>query len=225
MTCDRLERDDLLGHLGEEMDPHVEQCHVCRATAYGYARLTAALRQQSPRALPTAWKERTVARIHAERAARRRRRAASVGLSLASAAALILILAPRGGDPPDLPRQLSVRVERSGGWRGASGPSRATRGALLRVSSPGPGDHAELRLYRGASALVVRCPGDAPPACRRRGDTLEMERALDVVGEYHAIWLESSSPLPQPSGHLDADVIAAERAGARVIDDEAIHVH
>lgn len=240
MTCDRLERDDLLGHLGEEMDPHVDQCHVCRATIHGYSRLVAALAQESPRPLPAGWKVRTLARIHAERAARRRRHAASVGLCMAGAAALILIIVPRIRDPGH-PRGgsdgLMVSLERGPGRRGANiapegaqarhevaSTTRAQPGDRVHASAPGRAEHVELRLYRGARHIVARCPGARAPTCQRRGDAIELSWKFTELGTYRAVWLTSSSPLPQPFGDLDADLLAAERAGARVMESEPIDV-
>ena len=226
MTCERLERDDLLGHLGEEMDPHVEQCHVCRATAYGYARLAAALAQESTRPLPPGWKDRTLARIQSERTARRRRHALSAGMSVAAAAALILIVPNWIGDP-DHPRgegELVVTLERVQGRRGPSDSSRAHPGDRLHASAPAHAKHVELRLYRESRDLVARCPAMPGPICKRRGDDIELSWTFAVVGTYRAVWLTSSSPLPPPSGNLDADVLAAEQAGAHVMEREPIDV-
>ena len=165
MTCERLERDDLLGHLGEEMDPHVEQCHVCRATAYGYARLAAALAQESTRPLPPGWKERTLARIQSERTARRRRHALSAGMSLAAAAALILIVKNWIPDPghPREAGEFVVTLERVQGRRGPSDASRAHPGDRLHASAPAHAKHVELRLYRGS-----RDPLPAVQPCQGR---------------------------------------------------------
>ncbi len=225
MTCDRLERDDLLGHLGEEMDPHVEQCHVCRATSYGYARLAAALAEESTRAPPPGWKERTLARIHAAQAARRRRHtAASVGLSLAGAAVLALIFSPRDPDPGPESDGLVVSLERREGRRGAASTDRAQPGDRLHASAPARSEHGELRIYRESRELMVRCPGARPPTCQRRADTIEISWTLPGVGIFQVLWLDSSAPLPRPSGDLDADLLAAERAGARVVEHEPIDV-
>lgn len=57
MTCDRLEREDMLAYLGEEMDPHIDACAHCRATRAGYQRIAAALAQESSRGLPDGWME------------------------------------------------------------------------------------------------------------------------------------------------------------------------
>ena len=226
MTCERLERDDLLGHLGEEMDPHVEQCHVCRATAYGYARLAAALAQESTRPLPPGWKDRTLARIQSERTARRRRHALSAGMSLAAAAALILIvpnLIARPRPPTWGGRARGDPGARPGKTR-PSDSSRAHPGDRLHASAPAHAEHVELRLYRESRDFVARCPAMPGPICKRRGDDIELSWTFAVVGTYRAVWLTSSSPLPPPSGNLDADVLAAEQAGAHVMEREPIDV-
>jgi len=227
MTCERLERDDLLGHLGEEMDPHVEQCHVCRATAYGYARLAAALAQESTRPLPPGWKDRTLARIQSERTARRRRHAISAGMSLAAAAALLLVVAKHIGDPGHHPPgegELVVTLERVQGRRGPSDAFRAHPGDRLHASAPAHAKHVELRLYRGSYDLVARCPGMPAPICQQRGGAIELSWTFAVLGTYRAIWLTSPTALPSPSGDLDADVLAAEQAGARVMEEDPIDV-
>ena len=226
MTCERLERDDLLGHLGEEMDPHVEQCHVCRATAYGYARLAAALAQESTRPLPPGWKQRTLARIEAEHTARRRRHAISAGMSLAAAAALILLVV-RIGDPRHPRgemRELMLTLERVQGRRGPSDAFRAHPGDRLHASAPAHAKHVELRLYRGSHDLMARCPETPAPTCQRRGDTIALSWTFTALGTYRVVWLTSPSPLPPPSGDLDADVLAAEQAGARVSERGPIDV-
>lgn len=226
MTCERLERDDLLGHLGEEMDPHVEQCHVCRATAYGYARLAAALAQESTRPLPPGWKERTLARIQSERTARRRRHAISAGMSLAAAAALILVVANwmRPVPPRGESGELVVTLERGHGRRGPSEALRAHPGDRMHASAPAHAKHVELRLYRGSHDLVARCPTMPGPICQQRGDAIELSWTFAVLGTYRAIWLTSSSPLPAPSGDLDTDLLAAKRAGATAEEGEPIDV-
>ncbi len=227
MTCERLERDDLLGHLGEEMDPHVEQCHVCRATAYGYARLAAALAHESTRPLPPGWKDRTLARIQSERTARRRRHTISAGMSVAAAAALILVVKNWIPDPVP-PRgesgALVVSIERVQGRRGPSDAVRAHPGDRVHVSAPAQAKHVELRLYRESRDVVARCPGMSAPICQRRGDDIELSWTFAVLGTYRAIWLTSPSPLPPPSGELDADVLAAEQAGAHVMERDPIDV-
>jgi hypothetical protein len=228
MTCERLEDDDLLGHLGEEMDPHVEQCHVCRATAYGYARLAAALAQESTRPLPPGWRDRTLARIHVARTARRRRHAAAVGMSLAAAAALILVVRPRIGDPGH-PRgdtgELVVSIERVQGRRGPADSGRAHPGDRLHASASARAKHVELRLYRGPHDLIARCPGVPAPTCQRRAAAIELSWTFAVLGNYRIVWLTSPSPLPPPSGDLDADLLAAEQAGAHVMERGPIDVN
>lgn len=210
MTCHRLERDGLLGHLGEQMDPHVEECGDCRARRDEYTRLAAALGRDSDRPLPADWKKRTLARLHAERMARRRRRAISTALATTAAAALILIVVVDRTRPP---ASMDVRVEEGPGqWRGP-----AHLGDRLHIAaSRGKAEAFELRIYRDARQLLVRCPGAPAPACRAGDDGVEVTWTLDTAGEYQVLWLLSPSPLPAPAGDMDADLRAARSTGARV---------
>ncbi len=219
MTCDRLERDELLGHLGEEMQ-HVDQCPDCQAKLAGYKRLTDLLAGESARPLPHRWKERTLARLQHQ--GRRRRAAVALGVAGAAAAAVIALLVIR---PPR--EQSGVFVQIKPGptqWRADPQPRLAHRDDLLHLSSPpATAEHVELRVYHDAREVVVRCPGEAAPTCRRRDGRLEVTLQLST-GEYQIVWLVSPSPLPEPSGDFDADVRAARRAGAEALESEPVHV-
>jgi hypothetical protein len=209
MTCHRLERDGLLGHLGEQMDPHVEECGDCRTRRDEYARLAAALGRDSDRPLPADWKKRTLARLHAERMARRWRKAVRTGLAVTAAAALILIVTIDRTRPAGM----DVSVEEGPGqWRGT-----AHLGDRLHIAATrGEAEAFELRIYRDARELLVRCPGAPAPACRVDDDGVEVAWTLDTAGEYQVLWLLSPSPLPAPAGDMNADLRAARSIGARV---------
>lgn len=237
-TCDRIERSDLLGQLGERMDPHVDACPDCRARRDGYARLTAALARESGRPLPDGWKQQTLARVQA-RAARPKKRAVSVGLSLAIAAAAILVSLIQRDRSGPAGANLVVRVDRRRSrWRGPwpSRPGAAHRGDVLHVTASGLAGPFELRVYRDGRHVVARCTGAAEavapkadaadargPRCRRTAGGVELSWALPVVGAYQAVWMTSPSPLP-PSGQLAADLRAARAAGAIVAESEPIDV-
>jgi len=228
MTCDRLEQGDLLGHLGETMDPHVHECGDCRARAGQYARLAATLAQESDRPLPDDWKRRALERLHRERAGRKRagrkrRTALTGGLAVALTVAVVLLATRRDSDRPPL-RQLVARLEEGGGtWRGSAHP-----GMRWHISAaPDSSGRFELWVYRDARELVLRCADLDPQTstCRHRDGAVEATVQLVSVGLYDAILLVSSSPLPAPGGDLNADLKAARRAGAHVVDDRWVDVH
>ncbi|HYU14516.1 MAG TPA: hypothetical protein VEL05_00525 [Candidatus Acidoferrum sp.] len=207
----------MLARLGEVMDPHLDDCAECRAGHAEYAKIAAALARGSDRPLPAGWKERALARLRRAELARRRRTVLAAGLAIA--AALLLFIALR----PTARATLAVSIDEGGGdWRGPAHP-----GGRLRVAArAGTAERFELRIYRETRELVVRCPGDASPTCRPRGDAVDVSLPLAVPGEYQIVWLvsSSSSPLPPPSGDLDADVRAARAAGAHVAGSEVVDV-
>jgi hypothetical protein len=227
VTCDRLERDgdDLLGHLGEDM-PHVDECPDCRARLDGYERLAGLLAGESTRPLPEGWKERTRARIQ-QRASRRRRSFALVPAGAVAATMATLLLWP----DPDPKLAVSV-VPGPVQYRdaeeepsSASQPLKAHKGDILKASSPrADAAHVELRVYRESREVMVRCPGDGAPTCKV-GDVIELSWPLPSVGSYQVLWLASPSPLPPPSGGLDADMRAAREAGAVVDEGKPVDVN
>lgn len=214
MTCERLERDDLLGHLGEDM-PHVNGCPDCKARLAGYNRLADLLAAESDRPLPDRWKERTLARIHGRRP--RHRIAVAVAAAGAVAAVIaVLVLRPR-------PEKLEVSITRGPvQYRADSQPK---PGDVLEATAwPSDEEHVEVRVYLEARYVMVRCPGAAPPICRT-GDRIEVALPLKARGTYQVVWLLSQSPLPAPSGDLDADLQAARDAGADTLEDKPIDVN
>ncbi len=229
MTCDRLEREDLLGHLGEELPPHIHGCPDCRASVGAYTRLAALLGRDSERRLPDGWKERTLARLQGRR--RRRRVAVALGVTIAAAFAVIVVLAIRDSAPVPPAAELLAWVETGPGWRGEeqSGAKQNRMGRpgdTLHVSSPpSTAENVELRVYRETRELLVRCPGAAAAVCRRVGDQLEVTWRLPSVGAYQVVWLMSSSPLPAPVGDVNADIRAARRSGAHATESEPVDVY
>ncbi len=226
MTCDRLERDDLLGHLGEDM-PHVAECPDCRARLAGYERLADLLAGESARPLPDGWKDRTLARIRQ----RKSRRRTIVGLTTSAAAAAVVVLFVRPADVPQPGLVVSVTPgpvqyrDAEEEPPPASQPLPAHKGDILKASSPrADAAHFELRVYREAREVMVRCPGDGAPTCKV-GDVIELSWPLPSLGSYQVLWLASSSPLPPPSGDFDADVRAAREAGAEVKEGRPVDVN
>jgi hypothetical protein len=223
MTCDRLEHGDLLGHLGETMDPHVQECGDCRARAGQYARLAASLALESDRPLPDDWKQRALERLRRERTGRKRRTALTGGLAAALTVAVVVFATRRDSDRPP-PGQLVVSLEEGGGtWRGSAHP-----GMRWHLSAaPDSSGRFELWVYRDERELVLRCADAAPQTstCRHRDGGVEATVRLVSVGQYDAILLVSPWPLPTPGGDLNADLKAARRAGAHVVDDRWVDVH
>jgi hypothetical protein len=228
VTCDRLEREDLLGRLGEELPPHIHECPDCRASVGAYTRLAALLGRDSERRLPDRWKERTLARLQGRRT--RRRVAVALGVTIAAAFAVIVVLAIRDSTPVPPAAELLAWVETGPGWRGEeqSGAKQNRKGRpgdTLHVSSPpSTAENVELRVYRETRELLVRCPGAAAAVCRRVGDQLEVTWRLPSVGTYQVVWLVSSSPLPAPAGDVNTDIRAARRSGARATESEPVDV-
>jgi hypothetical protein len=140
---------------------------------------------------------------------------AAPALAAAAAVALWLGRDPRRADP----ELLSVTVRAGEAPRRGGDP--ATVGDVLEASAPAG---AELRIYRGDHALIVRCPGDA--ACASSGDGgARVAWPLTAPGRYRAVALSgpAASTVPR-SGDLDADLAAAARAGVRVTAGPAIDV-
>jgi hypothetical protein len=226
VTCDRLERDDLLGHLGEDM-PHVHECPDCRARLAGYERLAGLLAGESTRPLPRDWKERTLARID-QRTSRRRTTVALVAASAVAATAIVFLLRPR---PLEEERATRI-IPGATSWRGpkdqppsASQPLPAHKGDVLETFRPrANAAHFEVRVYRESREVMVRCPGHPAPICTV-GDVVKVTWPLPSLGSYQVLWLASSAPLPPPSGDLVADVRAAREAGAEVEEDRSVDVN
>jgi hypothetical protein len=220
VTCNRLERDDLLGHLGEHM-PHVDQCPDCRARLAGYQRLASLLARESDRPLPERWKERTLARVDG----RRRRTRTAIGLAVAGACAAVVLLLVGIPGRPDDPAGLIVGIEPGQEqWRAdpPPGPTAGRPGDSLKASVPA-GDHTELRVYHEARTLVMRCPGSRKPGCQV-GDRIEVRVPL-LRGQYQVLWLRSSGPLPPPHAEgVEADSRSARKAGAQVTEADPIDV-
>lgn len=139
---------------------------------------------------------------------------AAPALAAAAAVALWLGRDPRRADP-DL---LSVTVRAGEAPRRGGDP--ATVGDVLEASAPAG---AELRVYRGDHALVVRCPGAA--TCSTSATAVQVAWPLNAPGRYRAVALSGSAvPAVSTSGDLDADLAAAARAGVRVTVGPTIDV-
>jgi hypothetical protein len=209
--CDRFEREGLLElERGRPLDPHFAACPDCRAMAERYEALTGGLRSLGQGEEPPAgWRNR-VLEMKASAAGRRWQRWAWAPAGLAAAAALAVLLLPR---PAARPIGLEVDV--------ASGSAPARRTAMVvagdRISlriRVNRGSHAELRLYRNDTDLLLRCSGQPP--CRRDATGLSAEVTLDTMGRYQPVAVVSAQPLPPAGKGLDSDSAAAFESGAAV---------
>ncbi len=220
-ACDRFEREGLLRlEQGLPLDEHFSTCPDCRAARAAYQGLRAGLAETGAGYRPPPdWQARTWAAI-ARRRDRRRRylwTLAPAGLGLA---VLALVLIPSLPRAPLVP---SLAVEIAPG----AGPVRrgvdAAVGDRLRLRAETAGaSHAELRVYRNDSELVLRCSGEPP--CERQETVLRASFELTSLGAYQSLLLLSDAPLPAPGAGFDADTGAALAAGARLELGAAVRV-
>jgi hypothetical protein len=200
VTCDRLEREDMLAYLGETMDPHVEACPDCRARRAVYDKIRAALASESERPVPAEWMEQTRARLRGRLArspsspasplARKpspRRALVYGGIAAVAVAAAMMVITSGLSTRADEPT-LTTRVEQGPDlYRGSR-----HKGDILHVTaSSGDARRFELRVYRDGDDLVLRCPGAAAPVCQPDGDGVKATYVFDSPGSYEVIWLTS----------------------------------
>lgn len=215
--CGRFEAEGLLLlEQGLPLDEHFATCPDCLAARAAHERLRAEIAvlgaEDEP---PVGWQARVWERLDQRRERRRPRWLgwivpAGVGLAAASLAALFLIFLIR---PPE-PRLPSLRVEVQAGATVRRG-GEAQPGDLLRLmATTGGARHAELRVYRNDTELVLRCSTDRP--CSRQGDEVRAAVLLDTVGRYQPLLLRAERPLPPPVSDLEKDTSAALAAGADV---------
>jgi hypothetical protein len=223
VSCHRLEDEGMLVELGEAMDAHVEQCEDCQANLRAYQQVAGLIAAGvTAHRAPPDWKQRTLARVRAVPRTQRRRVIAPWLLAAAAAIAGIMLFLffdhRTAVEQPSTP-ELAMQIVDNGGWRGEAHPGEELRARALRASMP----HFEIRVYRGARDLLVRCPDAGPPVC------LEPDRSLLVwklpsVGTYQVLLLVSQQPIAAPRGSLNDDVAAATAAGARALDVETLNV-
>lgn len=217
--CGRFEAEGLLLlEQGLPLDEHFATCADCLAARAAYERLRAELAalgaEDEP---PVGWQARVWERLDHRREHRERRRPkwpgwrgwmVPVGVGLAASLAALFLIRPPGSQPP------SLRVEVQAGATVRRG-GEAQPGDLLRLTAAtGGARHAELRVYRNDTELVLRCSTDRP--CTRRGEELRAAVLLDAVGRYQPLLMRAESPLPPPVSNLEKDTSAALAAGADV---------
>ena len=217
--CDRFEAEGLLLlEQGLPLDEHFATCPDCLAARAAYERLRVELAdlgaEDEP---PVGWQARVWEQLDhgRERRDRRERRRprwrgwiVPVGVGLAASLAALFLIRPPGPLPPSLRTEVEAGATvRRGG--------EAQPGDLLRLTAAtGGARHAELRVYRNDTELVLRCSADRP--CTRRGDELRAAVLLDAVGRYQPLLIRAEGPLPSPVSDLEKDTSAALAAGADV---------
>lgn len=156
---------------------------------------------------PWGWQTRVLAAVEAPR----RRRGWWLALPAAAALALPLVLVR---PPPKDPLEIQVAVTSVGrSQRGSS----AQVGDRVHARATGGDRYRAIWVYRDHRELVVACPGG--PSCGNLDDATAAEVTLPTLGVYEILALTSASPLPAPLGAYDADLAAAERAGATIRRD------
>jgi hypothetical protein len=253
VTCTRLEDEGWLADLGATLDPHVEACADCRARRDEYVRITAAVHGAgADRDVPADWKQRTLARLRAaapatttapapamsttpaaasqrpvrdELAERRRgRQIAAAAIVAAAAAAIVLALALRGSRPRPAPAAVALTVAIIDGAGTRRGAEAAVGDTLVLDGRAGGAAHHELRVYRAARELVLRCASASAAPCRRAVDGIGADLRLARPGEYVIVWFVADAPLPEPTGAFDGDLAAVRASGARVAATETVDV-
>lgn len=207
--CQRFERELLEqltpeGELSGEAAQHLATCQECQELRRRYQRVFSALRAQGSGA---ARRGDHVARVLAAAQPRPQpaRRWAVAGAALALAAALTLWWRLRPTEPGEpVAPEFAVEVIAQAGptLRGD-----AQLGDRLRVSLRAG---AAVWIYRNDRELLLVCPRD----CKRQGNGVVGEVAIDQVGRYQVVWL-TPAPRLAASGRLEEDVAAARGAGAR----------
>jgi hypothetical protein len=219
--CDRFEAEGLLLlEQGLPLGEHFATCPDCLAARAAYERLRAEIAalgaEDEP---PVGWQARVWERLDQRRERRRfrwpgwRGWLVPVGAVLAaSLAALFLIRPPEPRLPEPRPPSLGVEIQAGATVRRGG---EAQPGDLLRLTAAAGGArHAELRVYRNDTELVLRCSTDRP--CSRRGDEVRAAVLLDTIGRYQPLLLRAERPLPPPVSDLEKDTSAALAAGADV---------
>lgn len=212
--CDRFETEALLLlEQGQPLDDHFSSCPDCLAARAAYDRLREGISSLGEEDEPApGWQARVWEKI--ERRKERRRRWSPwwiAPVAIAAMASLFLIWIP-GQRPADLQIEIEAgtTVRRS-----APGAGSAQPGDLLRLAaSTGGARHAELRVYRNDTELILRCSTESP--CSRRRGELTASVVLDGIGRYQPLLLFSERPLPSSASDLETDTGAALAAGADV---------
>lgn len=211
-NCERFEQEALvLLEESQSLDSHFEECTDCQEAMAMYRELTNALvdvgssHEPHPQWQARVWAE--IARRH-ESQPRLGWRVWLVPLGVAAALLMVLVLPGLLQQSTDPGTQIAGGVEtaQAPGLRVAIEPVGsvyrsvgAAIGDRLRLeATTGDARHAELRVYRDADELVLRCSTEAP--CQQADGKLTAEIDFPEPGTYQTVLLLASSPLPAPSG-------------------------
>lgn len=146
---------------------------------------------------------------------------------LAAAAAIIaaafllppgfrMLFQPTAEDP-----QLTFKIER-GDRPSRRGEVPHPGDRLILQADTGAASHAELRVYRDDTELILRC-SDSPP-CVLRGTRLSATLVLEQLGIFQPLLITSEQPIPPPAGTLDEDAAAVLSRDGRFVLSEEIRV-
>jgi hypothetical protein len=191
-----------------------------------YERLDALLAALPALDPPVGWEARVLAKLPRDAFAPWKQRwAPALAAGLVAMVGAGAYFASRAGrEPTDLPSArspLSMMVTPGGvANRGGTPAVGDTLEVKFELSEPG-----ELRVYRADGPLVARCPGGA--GCGEA--TVDGRRVLTAkvpvaeVGTYRAVAFTGTVPPPTGQG-LNADLIAADRAGAALVSVPQVDV-
>ena len=196
--CDRFEKEGLLLlEQGQPLDEHFSTCPGCLAARAAYERLGEQLSRIGEEDEPAPdWQARVWERIE-QRQKRRWSFWWLAPLAAAAMAAFFLVWLPGRSAPG-----LEIEIERGASVRRGT---EAQPGDVLRLSATtGGARHAELRVYRNDTELVLRCP-ESPCSV-----------VLDGIGRYQPLLLFSERPIPPSTSDLESDTAAALDAGAEI---------
>ncbi|HET9226999.1 MAG TPA: hypothetical protein VFR31_10050 [Thermoanaerobaculia bacterium] len=204
--CDRFEKEGLLAlEQGQPLDEHFATCPDCLAAREAYERLEEQISRVGEEDEPAPdWQARVWERIE-----QRQKRTWSfwwLAPIAVAAMALFLVWLPGRSAPG-----LQVEIEHGASVRRGI---EARPGDVLRLSATtGGARHAEVRVYRNDTELVLRCEADSSCSV-----------ALDGMGKYQPLLLHSENPIPAPTSDLERDTAAALDAGAEIEMGEEIDV-
>lgn len=136
--------------------------------------------------------------------------------AIAIAIAVVIVIAP---GPTPFGATLAVTFTRDSAVAYRA-PSMMV-GDVMRAKASGGSGQRAVWIYRDGR-LLRACPGD--PQCVASDDATIAELALPSVGRYLIVAVTSSADIPVPMGSEDADVAAAEGAGAKLVRDR-VPVH
>jgi hypothetical protein len=216
--CDRFKREGLERlERGLPLDEHFESCPDCLTARESYARLRGMLDNSTPLEKPReGWEAEVRSRIAQSEPGKRK-----WIWRLAPAAAVILVVVAFQMIPPTDEPQLTIEITR--GDRPDRRGEDPHRGDQLTLDADtGAAPHAELRVYRDDTELILSC-SDSPP-CVLSGTRLSATLVLEQLGVFQPLLITSEQPIPPPGATLDEDAAAVLELGGSVVLSEEIRV-